>query len=368
MNSLNTKRRTFLKMLLSGAILSFSSIKPIFTKPLVDKHSEFSKNKGRVVAISSYWKSDQFDGLRTVKKAIKEIKRKKSALDAVVSGVNLAEADPHDFSVGYGGIPNERGVVQLDAAVMHGPWARAGSVACLEGIKYPSKVARKVMERTDHVLLVGKGAQEFAVMHGFKIEELLTEESRERWLKWKENISSEDDYLPYHDLNSNNMSTYYHLAEHAKRFGTIHCSAMDYNSDISSCTTTSGLFYKIPGRVGDSPIVGAGLYCDNEVGAAGSTGRGEANLENLSSFLIVERMRLGDSPQEACLHAVEKIAKITKLSRLKDKQGRPNFNVNLYALNKKGECGGAAIWQGSQMAVATEKFAKAIDLAFLYKK
>lgn len=287
------------------------------------------------VAISSH------NGRRALERAVAVMQDGGTALDGVIAGVNRVEEDPEDITVGYGGIPNEQGVVQLDAAVMDGPTHRAGSVAALEGIKYPSKVARAVMERTDHVLLVGQGAQDFAKMHGFPVEDLLTERARKMWVEWKETLSNRDDYLPPHDPDETNLGA--ELRELQRHYGTIHCSALDPSGNLGAVTTTSGLFYKIPGRVGDSPIIGAGLYCDNEVGAAGSTGRGEANLQNLSSMLIVERMRMGDAPETACLNVCERIVERTKLARLQDAQGRPNFNVIFYAINKAGEVGGAQL-------------------------
>ncbi|NQV73889.1 isoaspartyl peptidase/L-asparaginase [bacterium] len=316
--------------------------------------------KAGPIAISSR------NGQGTVLKAIEMIQSGADALDAVVAGVNLVEEDPEDTSVGYGGLPNANGVVQLDSAVMHGPTCRAGSVACIEGIKYPSKVAKLVLERTDHVNLMGKGAQEFAAMHGFPIENLLTEKARKEWVRWKENMSTMDEYLPPHKPGDKGIGA---LSEPIHRhWGTIHCSAIDLAGNISCVTTTSGLAFKIPGRVGDSPIIGAGLYCDNEVGAAGSTGRGEANLENLASFLIVERMRAGDSPEQACLVACQRIADHTKLARLQDSMGRPDFNVQFYALNMKGEVGGAEIRGGNgTFAVATPEGGRLVKLAYLYK-
>jgi N4-(beta-N-acetylglucosaminyl)-L-asparaginase len=289
------------------------------------------------------------------------------ALDAVIAGVNLVEDDPKDQSVGLGGFPNEQGVVELDASVMHGPTGRGGAVAALQNIRNPSKVARLVMERTDHVLLVGAGALAFAKAHGFKEENLLTEETREAWLKWKENVSRTDDWLPPHDLESKDISS--NLRSVLRSHGTINCNAIDLRGGISGCTTTSGLAFKIPGRVGDSPILGAGLYVDNEVGAAGSTGRGEANLLACSSSLIVEYMRQGKAPEEACLMACQRIAAQTKMKRLLDSQGRPNFDVTFYAINRRGEHGGASIWSGARFAVNTgERESRLVDAAWLYKR
>jgi N4-(beta-N-acetylglucosaminyl)-L-asparaginase len=304
------------------------------------------------------------NGLEAAKLAFATITDGGSTLDAVVRGVNLVESDPEDMSVGYGGLPNFDGVVQLDSAVMHGPTGRSGAVGALEGIMYPSSVARLVLERTDHCLLVGAGAQQFALMHGFEITDLLTDQAREAWVRWRENLSDRDDYLPPHDVNSRDIGG---LGEGWFRdWGTIHCSAVDTNGDLSSVTTTSGLAYKIPGRVGDSPIVGAGLYTDNEVGSAGSTGRGEANIESLASFLIVERMREGDSPTDACLHACERIVQRNILKRLQDERGRPNFNVKFYAVNRSGLYGGAEIHNtGGRMVVADADGARHVPLAHL---
>jgi len=254
----------------------------------------------------------------------------------------------------------------LDASVMHGPTGRGGAVAALRNIMHPSQVAKMVMERSDHVLIVGEGALKFAKAHGFKEQDLLTDESRAAWLKWKENLSNEDDWLPPHDVNTKGIGMIQKAME--RHWGTINCSAIDLAGNISSCTTTSGLSFKIPGRVGDSPILGAGLYVDNEVGAAGSTGRGEANLLACSSVMVVEFMRQGKSPEQACLSACERIVHQTKMKRLLDDEGRPNFDVRFYALNKRGEVGSASIWDGGKFAVNTgEARSRLMESAYLFK-
>tara|TARA_B100000900_G_scaffold220608_1_gene187102 strand:+ start:1418 stop:2443 length:1026 start_codon:yes stop_codon:yes gene_type:complete len=267
------------------------------------------------------------------------LRKNGSLLDAIEKSANVTELDPRDTSVGYGGLPNEDGVVQLDASIMYGPNHNCGSVAALEGIKTPSSVARLVMERTDHIHLVAEGAQNFAKMHGYKIENLLTESTRKIWVKWKENLSDKDDYFPPADGNYDQERT----------TGTINILAVDKNSDIAGITTTSGLAWKIPGRVGDSPIIGAGLYLDNEVGAVAATGRGEEMIRSCGSFLGVEIMRNGRSPQEAC----EDVCK-----RIIDINGGPSkvdFNDKIVALSKSGEVGCAAIRgkKGQEPEVAT---------------
>jgi N4-(beta-N-acetylglucosaminyl)-L-asparaginase len=307
------------------------------------------------------------NGLHPSAKAMEMIQGGADALDAVIAAVNIVEDNPHDHSVGLGGLPNEDGVVELDASVMHGPTGEGGGVAALQNIRNPSKVARVVMERSDHVLLVGEGALRFAKAHGFKEEQLLTDEAREIWLRWKENLSNHDDWLPPHRAEDRDVGM--NLKALARHHGTINCNAIDLRGGVSGCTTTSGLAFKIPGRVGDSPILGAGLYVDNDVGAAGSTGRGEANLLACSCALIVEYMRQGKSPEEACLMACQRIAGQTRVKRLLDAKGRPNFDVAFYAIARRGGFGGASIWSGAQFVVNTgEKESRLQDAAYLYKR
>lgn len=334
-------RRSFLKsMTVAGVSAGISE--QVFS-PTVGHAAQTPATKPIVISSAN--------GLKATAKAMELIQQGADALDAVIAGVNIVEDDPNDTSVGYGGLPNEDGVVELDASVMHGPTGRGGCVAALRNIKNPSRVARVVMERSDHVLLVGEGALRFAKAHGFKEEDLLTDQAREAWLKWKETLSTTDDWLPPHDLETRDISQV--VKDFVRHHGTINCNAIDLKGGVSGCTTTSGLAFKIPGRVGDSPILGAGLYVDNDVGAAGSTGRGEANLLACSSVMVVEYMREGKSPEEACLLACKRIAAQTRMKRLLDDRGRPKFDVTFYAINRKGEHGGAAIWAGAKYALNT---------------
>ncbi len=285
-------------------------------------------------------------------------------LDAVVEGVRLVEDDPSDHSVGLGGLPNEDGIVELDASCMHGASGRAGAVAGLRNVKNAASVARLVLRRTDHVLLVGDGALRFARAHGFKEEALLTDEAREMWLWWKEHLSERDKWLaaPPAEYPAN-VKTW------AKTQGTIHCAAIYRNGDLAATTTTSGLAFKIPGRVGDSPIIGAGNYVDNDVGSCGSTGRGEEVILNAGSFAVVELMRRGTSPKDACLEILKRIVtKAARTPRLVRADGKPDFDVRLYALNKAGEHAGAAIQAGATYAVHDGSEAKLLDCAFLFDK
>jgi N4-(beta-N-acetylglucosaminyl)-L-asparaginase len=347
---MSLSRRDFLKTTVALAGASFMASGSPVSSPGVSQSM-------RVVASGN--------GLKAADKAMSLLKEGADPLEAVIAGVNLVENDPEDMSVGYGGLPNEEGVVELDASVMHGPTHLAGAVAGLRNIKNPSLVAKMVMERTDHVLLVGEGALKFARAHGFKEEELLTDKSRQVWLRWKENHSDKDGWLaPGYKLKKSSVGE-----EDEQSWGTINCLVLDSRGDLAGVTTTSGLAFKIPGRVGDSPIIGAGLYVDNDIGAAGSTGRGEANLVTCSSFYIVMLMEQGLLPEEACLRALEKIVRKTKLTPyLLDENDRPKFDVTFYALNKKGRHGSASIWSGQKYALNDEQTNKLIDSAYLFKR
>ncbi len=296
------------------------------------------------------------NGLRAVQKAFDMLMQGADTLDAAIEGVKIQELDPNDDSVGYGGLPNADGVVQLDASCMHGPTKRAGAVGALEGIKTPSEVAKLVLKYTNHIFLVGEGAKRFALQYGFKEEDLLTAHAREVWLHWRANLNPDDDYLDVPEAER--MST--------RPTGTINCDVVTPQGDISSVTTTSGLAFKIPGRVGDSPIIGAGQYTDNAIGAAGSTGRGESNIKVCGGFLTVEFMRRGMKPTDACLETLKRVVQLTE-PRLLGPDGRPPFSLNFYAVNKRGEFGAASLYPG-RFAAHDGAEAKLRDTAFLYER
>ncbi len=303
------------------------------------------------------------NGGKAAEKAMGMILQGNDPLDSVIAGVNIVENDPDDITVGYGGLPNERGEVELDSSVMHGPTHNAGAVAGLRYIRNPSKVAKLVMERTAHALIVGEGALQFALSHGLKKENLLTDKARKIWLKRKEMLSDRDFWYP---PKSEEVESELH--SFLESYGTINCCALDSNRDLAGVTSTSGFFYKIPGRVGDSPIIGAGLYVDNEIGAAGSTGFGEANILTCGSYMVVEFMRSGHSPEEACLRTLKRISEKAKLwPRHSDEKGHPDFDVNFYAVNKKGDYAGASFWKGRHYIVHDGKESKLRESAYIYK-
>ncbi len=297
-------------------------------------------------------------------------------LDAALRVVKGPEDDPNDTSVGLGGIPNEEGVVELDACCMHGPTRRAGSVGAVRNIKNVSLVSKAVMEHTGHVMLVGEGAERFAVAVGFPRESLLTDHSRKVWLLWKEFHSTNDwwgpgiadphwqppDAKPSDKPQSELwQERYRRLEEHAAELGiapelrrdavhtvlfpqtgTIHCSALNEKGEISGCTTTSGLDFKLPGRCGDSPIIGAGCYTDQDVGSAGATGSGEENIKVAGAHTIVENMRHGMSPREAGIDALKRIVR-----NYNDDMNKLRFiDMTYYILRKDGAYAGVSLWEG----------------------
>ena len=307
-----------------------------------------------------------------VEKAFTMMTQGTDVLDSLIAGVNIVELDPQDDSVGYGGLPNADGVVQLDSCVMHGPKRRAGGVAGIEGVRTPSNVAREVMEQTDHHLLVGKGAQDFARKLGFTIEDdLNTPNSRAKWLEWKRRTD------PLHYLDPKTRAEAEHRvrmemvaeglidAEHV--YGTINCEGINAKGEICGVTTTSGLAWKVPGRVGDSPILGAGLYVEQDVGAAGSTGRGEANLYNLSSYQIVQNMKQGMHPKDAMVDACRRIQKNTVEKRLLNSRGLPNFGMSFYGLDSKGRYAGVAFYTGGSYAICTSGGAQTFQMETLFE-
>ena len=373
MANADLKRRQFLLASAAGVPLTVSALhaQDPNSRPAdrrVPKPGDFP-----VKAISSG------NGLGATELAYRKIGAGVDTLEAVVAGVALVEDDPRDTSVGYGGLPNERGIVELDAAVMHGPSHRAGAVASLQKIRHPAQVALKVLYRTDHVLLVGPGALEFARAHGFPEENLLTDKARRIWLHWKENLSGKDDWISPEESGIDpdvsefiRLHSTWEVATNRRRFqrptGTIHCAGMNAQGDISCTTTTSGLAFKIPGRVGDSPIIGAGLYVDNEVGSCGSTGRGEANLQNQCCHAAVEFMRQGLSPQEAGLEVLRRVARNTKERHLLDEEGRPNFNLHFYLLAKDGRHAGVTMWGPGKFAITDHDGTRHEETVPLYRR
>ena len=308
------------------------------------------------------------NGIRGVARAYEMITRQNAdTLDAIIAGVNIQELDPEDQSVGLGGLPNEDGVVQLDASCMHGPTRRAGAVGALEDIATASNVAKAVMDNTDHIMLVGAGAKKFALQMGFKEQNLLTEKSRQDWLRWKACLNPNDNWLDAAGEAGSGRVAYEHPLHVKFTTGTCNMNAVNARGDISSVTTTSGRSWKVPGRVGDSPIIGAGQYCDNAVGAAGSTGRGEANIKVCGAFLIVEFMRQGLTPEQACLRCIDRVVAMTE-QRLLDRNGRPLFDLEFYALAKDGRFGAASAYEGGRFSVADASGARLVPMAFRFSK
>jgi N4-(beta-N-acetylglucosaminyl)-L-asparaginase len=316
------------------------------------------------------------NGLHALDKGMAILKSGGDTLDAVIAAVTVVEDDPNDTSVGYGGLPNEDGVVELDASCMHGPTARAGSVASVRNIKNVARLAKTVMENTNHVMIVGDGARRYAVDEGFEEMNLLTDKSRKIWLAWKASSSMnwrpgidspewKEHMTKLFDGDEKEIAFAEHVIAHPPT-GTIPCMAINEKGDISATTTTSGLAWKIAGRVGDSPIIGAGCCVDNEVGAAGSTGKGEENIKISGGHTIIEQMRQGKSPKDACLEALARIAHNYK----NDKKKLSTFHIFFYAINKDGVHGAASLWKNtydrskhSSYAVHDGTSAKLMDCA-----
>lgn len=317
------------KFILSSALASAGALLGINSGISKTDSPSIKISSGRKPVVISTWNH----GIPANAAAWEILNKNGRALDAVEKGVRVTESDPKITSVGYGGWPDRDGHVTLDACIMDEN-LNGGSVGCIEHIKNPISVARLVMEKTPHVMLVGEGALQFALQNGFKKENLLTDESKKVWEEWKK---------------KNNYIT---IGEH--NHDTIGMVALDNNGNLSGACTTSGLAWKIHGRVGDSPILGAGLYVDNEVGGAASTGVGEAVMRTCGSYLVVELMRSGKSPGEACKMAVERI--MAKNMKYNDLQ------VGFIALNKNGEAGGYAIKKGFQYALYADGKNQLIDV------
>ncbi len=300
------------------------------------------------------------NGMAACAKAVEMMSGGADTLDAVIAGVNIVELDPNDTSVGYGGLPNEEGLVELDACVMHGPTRRAGSVGAIHGIKTPSKIAKLVMDHTTHVMIVGEGATRFAEAQGYQREDLMTEKSRAAWLVWKESLrapgafnnwtSMQENLTPakapvarlrerFPQFDEGTLAWAWEMATHPT-YGTINCLGLNAKGEISGVTTTSGLAWKIPGRVGDSPIIGAGLFVDPDVGGAGSTGVGELNIRVAGGHTIVESMRRGMAPKEAVLEALKRVSKLYN----DDKTILDKLDIEFYALRVDGEHAAGSLW------------------------
>lgn len=331
-----TNRRNFLKKTaLAAAGLALTS----FKNTTETRKNKVALNTVQKPIVLSTWRF----GIEANEAAWEILSKNGRALDAVEAGVKIPEGDPSERSVGYGGRPDRDGKVTLDACIMD-EFSNIGSVACLEYIKHPISVARAVMEKTPHVMLVGDGALQFALSQGFKKENLLVEESEKEWKEWLKTSQ----YKPIANIENHD---------------TIGMIALDANGNLSGACTTSGMAFKMHGRVGDSPIIGAGLYVDNEIGAATATGHGEEVIRISGCHLVVELMRQGLSPQKACEEAVMRIVKLTQNrgKELKDIQ------VGFIALNKKGEYGSYCIQGGFNYAVHDATGNKLIDANYFLK-
>lgn len=347
-----SRRKFFVTSLAGGALAGAGrllgnplSSREALPRPVASGIDASPANGIRPVIISSA------NGLNALGKGMDILKSGRDTLDAVVATVTIVEDDPNDDSVGYGGLPNEEGEVELDASVMHGPTHRAGSVASVRHIKNVSRLAKTVMERTNHVMIVGDGARRFAVDEGFEEMNLLTDHSRKIWLAWKAKTSfnwrpgiDSPEWKQHMSLLFDGDAAKIAYAEQRIAHpitGTINCLAVNQKGEISGTTTTSGLSWKIPGRVGDSPIIGAGLFVDGDVGGAGSTGKGEENIKISGGHTVVEMMRKGMKPTDACLEAMGRVAR----NYNNDKKKLGTFHLYYYALNKDGEYGSASLWK-----------------------
>jgi N4-(beta-N-acetylglucosaminyl)-L-asparaginase len=325
-------RRDFIKTAaVAGVGLAFTGVK-------AESNLRFPTKINKPIVVST-WRF----GIEANAAAWEVLKQNGRALDAVEAGVKIPEGDPTERSVGYGGRPDRDGRVTLDACIMDEN-SNIGSVACLENIKHPISVARAVMEKTPHVMLVGDGAFDFALSQGFKKENLLVADSEKEWKDWLK----KSEYVPKANIENHD---------------TIGMIALDANGNLSGACTTSGMAFKMHGRVGDSPIIGAGLYVDNEIGAATATGHGEEVIRIAGSHLVVELMRQGKSPQQACEEAVHRIIKLTKARN----KNLTDIQVGFIALNKSGEVGSYCIQGGFNYAVYDATGNRLIDAPYYLK-
>jgi N4-(beta-N-acetylglucosaminyl)-L-asparaginase len=365
-------RRDFVKTSVLGAVAAGvganAAVPEAVAEPAQQGHASQNEALKRPIIICAR------NGYAYVEAAYAFLKGGGDTLDAAIRVVKGPEDDPNDDSVGLGGLPNEEGVVELDACCMHGPTRRAGSVGGVRNIKNVSMVSKAVMEHTGHVMLVGEGAERFAVAVGFPRENLLTDRSRKIWLLWKEFNSDRDWWGPgiadphWHppaDASKPQADLWRDRIQHLQQraadlgiepqfqlaavrrvlfppTGTIHCSALNEKGEISGITTTSGLAFKLPGRCGDSPIIGAGCYTDQDVGSAGATGSGEENIKVAGAHTIVENMRRGMSPQEAGMDALKRIVRNynSDMTRLR------YVDMTYYVLRKDGAYAGVSLWEG----------------------
>lgn len=372
------KRRDFLTGLAvtSATLAAGQTEKPIQTESPYKRVPRIQNPKNIIICAAN--------GYNYIDRGFEKLRQGADTLDAALAVVSGPENDPNDDSVGLGGLPNEEGVVELDSCLMHGPSRRAGAVGGLRDIKNASAVAKAVMEHTGHVMLVGEGATRFGLAMGFPKENLLTEHSRKIWMLWKETHSNEDWWgpgladpnwkppAPMHgaleDLPKPMQKMYAIAADlgipEDERMdaihkvlnpptGTINCSVLNEKGEMSSVTTTSGLAWKLPGRCGDSPIIGAGCYCDQDVGAAGATGSGEENIKIVGAHTIVENMRRGMSPEEAGMDALRRIARNynNDMSRL------AYVSMFFYVLRRDGAYAGVSLWSGSGPGQHPRRFA-----------
>jgi N4-(beta-N-acetylglucosaminyl)-L-asparaginase len=344
-----TRRKFFVTTLAGGALVGADRL--LGAPVASDRPDELPSEISRADVAKHPVIISAANGVNALQKGMDILKSGGDTLDAAIAAVTVVEDDPDDDSVGYGGLPNELGVVELDASVMHGPTRRAGSVASVQKIKNVSRLAKTVMERTNHVMIVGDGARRFAVDEGFEEMNLLTEHSRKIWLAWKAKTSF--NWRPGIDSPEwkDHISQIFDGDEvkiaYAERVisrpptGTINCLAVSEKGEVSGTTTTSGLAWKISGRVGDSPVIGAGLYVDGDVGGAGSTGKGEENIKICGGHTIVELMRRGMQPADACLEALGRVVR----NYNNDKTKLQTFHLYYYAVNKDGEYGSASLWK-----------------------